>query len=245
MSRASLKYFYYNRASVDIQSKYAGDWSRSKGHSDDEVIIHSSVTSDERPEGTVVSAPKGWYDAGDYNKYIVNSGITTYTLLALYERFWKKYDNVNLNIPGNNSLPDILDEIKWNLDWMLKMQDPNDGGVYFKLTSRRSPNFMPSADDTKRYMVGKSTSSALNFAAVMATAYRIYKPFDDQLSGYADTCLHRAYRAFVWAKENNNNRYFNPSDIDTRYGDSYFGDEFTWAASNCIFLRKMIGFMTI
>ncbi|MDQ3292310.1 MAG: glycoside hydrolase family 9 protein, partial [Bacteroidota bacterium] len=133
VANASLKGFYFQRVSTDLPEKYAGKWHRPAGHpkTDNEVLIHPSAVSAQRPAGTVISAPRGWYDAGDYNKYIVNSGITMGTLLTAYEDFPAFFKAQKLNIPeSNNQVPDILDEVLWNLRWMLAMQDPNDGGVY-------------------------------------------------------------------------------------------------------------------
>src|SRR5690606_13563891 len=128
---ASLKAFYYNRASIELEEQYAGAWARPLGHPDDRGLVHASAASKERPEGTVLSVPKGWYDAGDYNKYIVNSGITMGTLLSLYEDFPSHSSSLNLNLPeSGNGIPDLLNEALWNLEWMIKMQDPHDGGVY-------------------------------------------------------------------------------------------------------------------
>lgn len=234
VSKAALKYYYYNRASTSITAQYGGKWTRAAGHPDDQVLVHSSAASSARPTGTVISAPKGWYDAGDHNKYIINSGISTYTLMSLYEHFPMIYDTLDLNIPeSGNGLPDLLDEVKWNLDWMLAMQDPNDGGVYNKLTSPNfTPNILPSDDGSERFVVGKSTTAALNFAAVMAVAYRVYVSFEDELPGFADRCLSSAQKAYEWALENDNVRFINPPGIVTgEYGDFRFGDEFNWAAA--------------
>ena len=74
---ASLKGFYYQRMSMPLEEKYAGKWARAEGHPDTVVYIHSSAATTQRPEGTIISSPGGWYDAGDYNKYIVNSGISS------------------------------------------------------------------------------------------------------------------------------------------------------------------------
>ena len=94
------------RASLPIEKKYAGKWARPKGHPDEMVLIHSSAATRQRPEGTLISSPGGWYDAGDYNKYIVNSGISVYTLLSLYEDFPEHMKTVKLNIPeSGNGLP--------------------------------------------------------------------------------------------------------------------------------------------
>ena len=61
---ASIKAYYFMRASIPLQEKYAGKWRRAEGHPDDKVLVHASAASTERPEGTVISSPRGWYDAG-------------------------------------------------------------------------------------------------------------------------------------------------------------------------------------
>src|SRR5664280_3693628 len=138
----------------------------------------------------------GWHDAGDYGRYVVNSGITTGTLLWTWEMFADRVKSVNLNIPeSGNSTPDILNEIKWNLDWMLAMQD-EDGGVWHKQTSEKfCPFIMPEKDDLVSYVVGtgqepfKSSCATGDLAAVMAVAARAYKPFQPD---YAAQCLRAA-----------------------------------------------------
>ena len=133
---ATLKGYYYQRASMPLEEKYAGKWHRSAGHPDNVVYIHPSAATKERPAGTIISTPGGWYDAGDYNKYIVNSGITMGTLLSAYEDFPAYFKKLTTNIPeSNDAVPDILNEVIYNLRWMLTMQDPNDGGVYNKCTN--------------------------------------------------------------------------------------------------------------
>lgn len=231
LTLASLKYYYFNRASTKLENEFAGDWTRPLGHPDDEVYVHESAASEKRPEGTVISAPKGWYDAGDFNKYVVNSGISTYTLMAAYEHFPEYFDAVDLNIPeSDNDIPDILDEIRWNLDWMMDMQDPNDGGVYHKLTTKDFAGMvMPHEATANRFVVMKSTSATLNFAAAMATAARVYKEIDPD---FATMVLKAAREAWNWADENPGLVYNQPDDIGTgAYGDNNLNDEFDWAAA--------------
>lgn len=204
VAAAGLKGFYYQRMSIDLPEKYAGKWHRKAGHADSKAIVHPSAASAQRPAGTVIYATRGWLDAGDYNKYIVNSGITAGTLLAAYEDFPDYFKTQKLSIPeSNNQVPDILDEVLWNLRWMLTMQDPNDGGVYHKLTN---PTFdgmiMPDKADKPRYVVQKGTGAALNFAAVMAQASRIYKNFNKEFPGLSDSMLTAATRAWEWARKN-------------------------------------------
>src|SRR5205823_2120648 len=176
----AIKGFYYQRTAIDLPVKYAGQWARPAGHPDTRVLIHPSAASADRPAGTVISSPKGWYDAGDYNKYIVNSGITMGTLLSLCEDFPDYIKKLNTNIPeSTNNVPDVLDEVLWNLRWMLTMQDPADGGVYHKLTNASFDGMvMPDKATKERYVVAKSITATLDFAAVMAQASRVIKPYN-------------------------------------------------------------------
>ncbi|MDB5024528.1 MAG: cellulase [Mucilaginibacter sp.] len=236
---ASVKAYYFMRASIPLEKKYADKWQRAEGHPDDKVLVHASAASAARPEGTVISSPRGWYDAGDYNKYIVNSGISTYTLLSLYEDFPAYMKTVKLNIPeSGNQLPDLLNEALWNVRWMLTMQDPNDGGVYHKLTNAAFDGMvMPGKATTPRYVVQKTTAATLDFAAVMAQASRIYKQFPKKLPGLADSCLDAAKRAWKWASINPRIIYnkdvikqYSPAITTGDYGDKDVSDEFIWAA---------------
>ena len=234
----AFKYYYYNRSSTELESTHAGIYARPAGTPDNVVRVHSSAATSARPEGTVISAPKGWYDAGDYNKYVVNSGISTYTLLAAFEHYKTEWENLQYNIPeqGGN-LPDILDEALWNLDWMLDMQDPNDGGVYHKLTAKNfSGRVMPVAYNLERFVVQKSTAAALNFAAVTAVASRIFSDYESVRPGFSAQLRQAAKDAYAWAKANPAIYYRQGSgtpvsDISTgEYGDSNVTDEFQWAA---------------
>lgn len=231
--KAALKSYYLNRSGIPIEQRYAGEHARGLGHPDTAVKVHDSAASESRPKGTVLSSPKGWYDAGDYGKYIVNSGISTYTLLSAYEHFSDYYQNLVLDIPeSSNRIPDIVDEIKWNLDWMETMQD-TDGGVYHKLTLKRfsAMDVMPADEKGDRYVIGKSVAAALDYAAVMAVASRIMRGFETQFPGLAEKYRQNAVRAYQWAKNNPTALFKNPSDIKTgEYGDSDVSDEFAWAA---------------
>jgi endoglucanase len=229
--KSAVRALYYNRASIELKKIHAGAWARPAGHPDTLIYVHPSAATAHRPEGYTFSSPKGWYDAGDYNKYIVNSGISTYTLLAAYEHFPEYYSTLYLNIPESaNQIPDLLDEIRWNLDWMITMQDPNDGGVYHKLTNLRFDGIvMPHEATTERYVVMKSTGAALNFAAVMAVAARVYAEFDPE---FARIAIDAAEYAWEWANEYPDVFYVQPPDVQTgQYGDRDFSDEFDWAAA--------------
>ncbi|TAE54499.1 MAG: cellulase, partial [Bacteroidetes bacterium] len=239
---ASLKGLYFQRVSVPLTPEYAGEWTHAAGHPDTEVMVHPSAASEGRPAGTLISAPGGWYDAGDYNKYIVNSGITMGTLLSLYEDFPALMNELETRIPeSGNGVPDLLDEVYVNLSWMLAMQDPGDGGVYHKLTNAEFSDMVspPARANAPRYVVQKSTAATLDFAAVLAQAARVYRPFDKQFPGLADKCLSAARRAWDWAKahpavlyeQDEMNRRFDPDVVTGAYGDGDVKDEWIWAAT--------------
>jgi endoglucanase len=138
-----------------------------------------------------------------------------------------------LNIPeSGNGIPDLLDEIRYELDWIISMQD-EDGGVYHKLTALNFGGFiMPEAYDLDRYIIGKGTFSSLTFAAVMAQAARIYAERDPE---FASAALMAAERAWEWAVANPNVFYKNPEDVVTgQYGDNDSSDDFYWAAAELL-----------
>ncbi len=238
---AVLKGFYYQRASMPLEEKYAGKWHRAGFHPDDVVYIHPSAADKQRPEGTIISTPGGWYDAGDYNKYIVNSGITMGTILSAYEDFPEYFQLLKTNIPESaDAVPDILNEAIYNLRWMLTMQDPNDGGVYNKCTNASFDGMvMPGVTKAKRYVVQKGTAATLDFAAVTAQAGRILKNFQQQFPGLADSCITAAKKAWEWAllnpaleyNQNSINKHFTPAVTTGGYGDRNFSDEWLWAAA--------------
>ena len=238
---ALLKGFYFQRSNGNLEEQFAGRWQRPSGHPDTAVLVHPSAASESRPAGTTISSPGGWYDAGDYNKYIVNSGITMGTLFSAYEDFPAYYKRLKVGIPeSSDAVPDILNESLYNLRWMLTMQDPQDGGVYHKLTNASFDGMvMPGVTKEPRYVVQKGTAATLDFAAVMAQGARILKAFEKQLPGLSDSCLRAATSAWSWATKNPSLRYnqsrisasFQPPVSTGEYGDSRFGDEWLWAAA--------------
>ena len=245
---AVLKGFYFQRVSMPLEEKYAGKWHRDSSHPDNVVYVHPSAATEKRPAGTVISSPYGWYDAGDYNKYIVNSGITMGTLLSAYEDFPDYYHTLSTNIPEQgDAVPDILNEIIYNLRWMLTMQDPFDGGVYHKCTNADFDGMvMPGVTKAPRYVVQKSTAATLDFAAVTAQCSRILKKFQKQFPGLADSCISAAVNAWNWAEknpalfynQNEMNKQFKPAVTTGAYGDRSVNDEWLWAASELFCTTK-------
>jgi len=254
LAAGALKGYYYQRASTPLDARYAGPWARAAGHPDDAVAVHPSAATAQRPAGTLIAAPRGWYDAGDYNKYIVNSGISTYTLLALCEQYPAFSAHLEAGIPeSDNAVPDVLDEAVWNLRWMLTMQDPHDGGVYHKLTHATFQGIvMPHEATAPRYVVQKSTAAALNFAAVMAQATRLLANQASAFPGLADSTRAAALNAWRWARRNPEavynqralNESYDPDVVTGAYGGRRVDDEFAWAAAELFITTAADSFLT-
>jgi endoglucanase len=178
----------------------------------------------------------GWHDAGDYGRYVVNSGITCGTLLWGWEMYPETLRALRLDIPeSGKGTPDYLAEVRWNLEWMLSLQD-TDGGVFHKQTSDHFCAFiMPEKDTLTSYVIGtgetpyKSTCATADLAAVMAIAARSYKPFD---TPFSERCLQAARQAWAWAVAHPDVTFANPPGVSTGdYGDKDCGDELLWASA--------------
>lgn len=246
----ALRYFYLNRSGIELASEHAGDWARAAGHlSDAAVTCFKGVDA----EGTdwpgcdyEIDGSGGWYDAGDYGKYMVNGGITLWTLHSLYERFPLAFPDGSLNIPeSGNGVPDILDEARWEMEWMLRMQvpdgDPLAGMAFHKLHDQSwsaLPSLPPPDYDNDnahthptlgRYVYGPSTAATLNLAATAAQCARIWTGIDPDFSA---ACLAAAETAWNAALEHPALLAGNtPGEGGGNYEDGDVSDEFAWAAA--------------
>lgn len=228
--RLAMRSFYGQRcnAAVDLGDEFPG-YSYEACHLDGAFHPSSGRSARQAPSG-------GWHDAGDYGRYMVNSGLSTGTLLLAWELYSDRLRSLVLDIPeSHDEVPDTLNEIRWNLDWMRTMQD-EDGGVWHKQTSEGFAGFvMPHEDHLTSYVIGtgstpwKSTCATADFAAVMAAAARAFEPFDRE---FASSSLTAARRAWTWTLAHPDVLFRNPDGISTgAYGDRDCGDERLWAAA--------------
>lgn len=241
LAEAALIGFYHQRSGMDLDPEIAGKWSRKGGHPDTLVYIHASAATPERPEGTVISSPKGWYDAGDYNKYVVNSAYSM-GLMANVFRILSR----NRLITREDSTR-FWEELEYNHQWLLTMKDPSDGGVYHKLTTPSFESFIaPTECRQKRYVVQKSVTASLDFAAVCAEMGMTWGThFGGNLMHDINTfgmvrMAEAGAPAYRWAKENPNafyhqdkmNGMYEPDVVTGAYGDGRASDELFWAATS-------------
>ena len=163
----------------------------------------------------------GWHDAGDYGRYVVPAAKAVADLLLAYEQNPDAFSEV-----------DVLELVKYELDWMLKMQDPATGGVYHKVTCRTFPGTCSPEQETEELIVAPlSKAASADFAASMALASRIYAKNGQE--AYAKTCLDAAAKAYDYYLLHIDERGFtNPSDISTgEYADGSTREEYFWAAA--------------
>jgi endoglucanase len=177
----------------------------------------------------------GWHDAGDYNKYTVNTGVTVGSMLQAWEDFKPGLEHLNLPFlpEAGGTFPDFLDEIKWELDWVLKMQyGPGDGRVYHKLSAVNFNGFvLPEYEGDPRYFVHYGSAATADFTAMLAKAYRAYLPYD---AVYAQTLLDAALVSYAWLQANPGHVAANQSGFNTgAYGTSAGQDagHRLWAAA--------------
>jgi endoglucanase len=225
VSVALMKSYYLQRASYELLEKYAGIYKRPMGHPDTACTLHPSSGRSGK-----LYAPGGWYDAGDFGKYIVSAGVTMGNMMSLIELIPSVFPDKSVNIPeSGNGISDMLDEVKYELDWFKYMQD-EDGGVFVKITSEKYPDMMfPQFDPLERNVYGKSTAATLHFAAVMSMAARLYKDFDPDWSA---ECLVRSEKAWSWADANSQVIFTNPPGVlSGAYSNRDMEDEFLWAAA--------------
>lgn len=224
--RASIHSNYYQRASTEIPEVYGGRWHRAAGHPDTACLYHPSSG---RTTGTR-AAPGGWYDAGDFGKYVVNAAFPLGQYYSLQETYPDLFTDGSLRIPeSGNGRSDYLDELRYEQDWILTMQD-TDGGLFHKLTTLNfSGMILPEEGTEPRYIIGKGTAATLDFAAASAQAARVFSELDP---AYAERCRAAAERAWDYAVDHPDQVFRNPPDVRTgEYGDQDFNDEWFWAAA--------------
>lgn len=221
---AMLKALYYQRCGIALESKYAGEYTH--------LACHKSLAKLYEDESKRLDVSGGWHDAGDYGRYVVPAAVTVADLLMAYEFYPNSFTDNNKIPESSNQVPEVLDEAKYGVDWMLKMQDKASGGVYHKVTTRSFPDIttMPDIDVDELLVMPVSTTATADFAAVTALMARIYKDFD---ASFSAKCLLASEKAWGWLEENKDFVSFkNPQDVVTgEYGDSSGNDEISWAAA--------------
>lgn len=234
---AMIKALYFQRCGCALEEKYAGPYVHAACHTADSQVYGE--------EGQSLKAQGGWHDAGDYGRYITPAAVTIGHLLYAYWLNTIAFTE-QLNIPeSGNGLPDVLNECRYELEWMLKMQR-EDGGVYHKLTAWRHADFiMPEEDQDPFYAYPVSSLAVADFCACMALAARVYRAssaagmHEKEFSIQLETAARRAWK---WLMENPQPLLFtNPEGSNTGdYRDTTDADERLWAAAEMMSLAALL-----
>lgn len=188
--RTVTRGMYLWRCGTAVSGEHGGEvFAHGPCHTNDALLDLVGMTGGRKP------AAGGWHDAGDYNKYVVNAGVTVGAMLRAWEDFGPVIRGIDLGLPESGMpLPDFLAEVKWELDWLLTMQ-ADDGRVYHKLSTREfGPMIPPDREATDRFFAPWSSAATASFTAMMAQATRHFRPYD---AAYADRCLAAARRSYA------------------------------------------------
>jgi endoglucanase len=221
----AFRAMYLWRCGTEVSANFAGVTYRQRPcHLQDAYLDYVGGPAAERKDGC-----GGWHDAGDYNKYTVNGAFTVGMMLQAWEHFPERLTALNLNIPeSGNDVPDFLDELRWELEWLLKMQ-ADDGRVYHKLSTLKFGGFvMPEKETAKRFFTPWSTAATADFVAVMAHAARAFRPVDE---AFSQRCLKAAEKSYAVLDKHPDNHRPDLSAFETGPYDSPDGDDRIWAAA--------------
>lgn len=181
---------YLWRCGCAVEGTFGGDTYRHAAcHTEDAWLDHAGGPPGQRRDGV-----GGWHDAGDYNKYTVNGAFTAGMMLRAWEDFSDRLKSLKFDIPeSNNAVPDFLDEVRWEIDWLLKMQ-ADDGRAWHKLSALEFDGFeLPEEETARRYLSPWGTAATADLAAVLAQAARVFRPYDAE---YADRLLIAAKKSY-------------------------------------------------
>lgn len=218
----AFRFFYLQRCGNELDEKLAGALSHG--------VCHTTLA---RIYGTedYIDVSGGWHDAGDYGRYVVATSKAVADLLLAYDAN-KDAFNDSFNIPeSGNGQSDMLDEIRGQLEWLLKMQNKENGGVYHKVTCANFPGYVAADEETAELIVTPiSTTATGDFAAIMGMGYEEFKDVDPE---FAAICLAAGEKAYDYLAEQPSSIVTNPEGIVTgEYGDFDDSDERYWAAAS-------------
>lgn len=213
------KYYYYQRQGLDLQEKYAQQFARENLHPNDISVKRWSDRNN--PSAETFDVSQGWYDAGDYGKYVSPAATSVENLLLAYELFPQEFEKINPNIPETDKTSDlysnasaILSEIKWELDMLLKLEHSNkdgsfyvaanykDGTMYIEDTLYSTSDYNSSAEEIDL----RSHLATVDMSAMLAHAYIVYKDIPEY-SDFAEQCLETSIRAWNWANNPVNEKH--------------------------------------
>ncbi len=211
--------FYLQRCGVSLNANLAGEFSHPACHTAPARVFRTD---------TFLHISGGWHDAGDYGRYVVPACKAVADLLLAFRATPEAFGD-DWNIPeSGNGVADVLDEVRFELEWLLRMQR-DDGGVYHKITCAYFPDMIaPQQETADQFVFPVSTAATGDFSAVMAMAYPLYESIDRT---FAKRCLRASVNAYEFLMHSKPLPFHNPSGVVTgEYGDENDSDERYFAA---------------
>ena len=181
--RTAVEFFYYQRVNQEKTAEYASGEPWTDGAWYDRPDQEYAVKQLDNPDQTR-SMPKGWFDAGDPNKYVTFATDAVHALLTSYDQYPSFWNDFSLRIPeSGNDVPDLLDEIDWEIEWLESMQDydpatdSGSGGFYQKMGILEDVAYIspPSTDTRERWYNGICVNSTITGSGMLAHAALSYR----------------------------------------------------------------------
>ncbi len=211
----AVRFFYYQRAGFAKDARYAGEgWADKASHMRPDQDTEARLYSRQGDKTTARDVHGGWYDAGDFNKYTSWTARYVITLLNAYDENPSAFTD-DFNIPeSGNGVPDLLDEVRWGMEWLVRMQ--NDDGSLLSVVGLASGS-PPSSATGPSYYGPANTLATLNGAGAFARAAKIYGA-DPRFAAFAADLEARALKAWQWADTHPDVTFYNNDPRDHSEG---------------------------
>jgi hypothetical protein len=211
--QSSIKFYYYQRCGEAIDAAHGGAWTHAACHQQESA----ADLYDGSDQGQPLDIRGGWHDAGDYRKYTSFLFTTMWLLMKAYEWHPCAFGDATGIPESGNGVPDILDEVKWELDWFLKMQR-SDGALYSGAFVTASGSNMgdgdPSTENTAYYHANVSSGATSTGCMAFAMAARLFQPYGAAYPGYAATLQAASVKAWGWLQANPTNVTYNATNFN-------------------------------
>ncbi|EIJ34362.1 glycoside hydrolase family 9 protein [Thiothrix nivea] len=227
--KAAMRAFFYQRVNADKLPPYADDrYADAASHGYAEQDFDARAMN---PANPAVSDPAtsrdlsgGWYDAGDFNKYVNYADGAIHDLLYAYQENSRAWGDDYAIPESGNGIPDVLDELKWELDWLLRMQN-TDGSLLHKVTSIDWDDVSPPSTDLIPRRYAPATASAtISGAGAFAHAAKVFGAFPE-FSSYSAILEEAAGKAWNWLEAH-------PQAVPSLYDNAGF---VTAGAEDCLY----------
>ena len=195
---AATRMYFYQRSGFAKRLPYAdARWQDDAAFLGPQQDTEARFIDDKENPALARDMRGGWFDAGDTNKYVTFAEDPVHQLLHAYSQNPDVWTD-NFNIPeSGNGIPDLIDELRFELDWLQRMQD-SDGGAFIKLgTTDHNSAERPSLDKRPRFYAPKCSSATIAVASMFSHASLVFGRFP-QLANYADGLGQKALKAWQW-----------------------------------------------